>query len=200
MRAWKPREQVLAGVTAAVLLGALLVEVMFLPQWSRYTRKRDEVARLQVALTRMRANILLKDQIEARYEQFKGLIHESGSASQEMSRFARLLTELYGPLGLQTRSVRPLPDEDEGFYRKFALSLEMEGPVLEIGRFLAAAARAADPIRIERIELSCKDRPDLVTAQVVVTKVTTTSRPAGEASRQPRPRTTLVRASQGGMP
>ena len=68
-----------------------------------------------------------------------------------MSRFAALLTDLYKPLRLQARSVRPLPDEDLGFYRKFTLSLEVEGPMSELAKLLAVAARASDPIRIERM-------------------------------------------------
>jgi len=173
----------LASVALIAIAGAAVVEMVLLPQWSNYTQVRDEAALKEVSLRQMRANMRLRDQIEARYERMKGMIRESGTASQEMSRFARLLTELYGPLRLQTRSVRPLPDEDQGFCRKFALSLEMEGPVGELAIFLAAAARASDPIRIERMELNCKDRPDHVVAQLVVTKVTTTSRPAGETGR-----------------
>ncbi len=187
MRAWKTRERRLASVALTVIAGAVVVEAVLLPQWSSYTRARDEAASKEASLEQMRANLRLKDQIEAGYEQMKGMIRESGTASQEMSRFARLLTELYGPLRLQTRSVRPLPDEDQGFYRKFALSLEMEGTVGELTKFLAASARASDPIRIERLELNCKDRPDYVVAQLVVTKVTTTSRPAGGMDHGGRP-------------
>lgn len=194
MRTWNKRERVLAGATAAVILGIILSEVVFLPQWSRYGRLRAEVASRELALTRMRANMLLKDQIEARYAQLKGLIHESGTASQEMSRFTQLLASLYEPLGLHTRSVRPLPDEDEGFYRKFSLSIEMEGPVSEVAAFLAAAARAVDPIRIERIELNCKDRPEVVSVMAVVTKVVTSSQPAREPVPKQRTRTRHVMA------
>lgn len=198
MRVWNARERVLAGATASLLLGVMLFEVVFQPQWSRYVQLKQEVARREVALTRMRANMQLKDQIEARYSQLKGLIRESGSASQEMSRFTQLLTSLYERLGLQVRSVRPLPDEDEGFYRKFSLSIEMEGPVGELAKFLAAAASASDPIRIEQIDLNCKERPEFVTALAVVTKVVTTSRPAHEETPRASSRVTRGHIAQGG--
>ena len=188
----------LAGAVLVAVVAAVLVEAVFLPQWSHCRRLREEASGMEASLARMRANMRLKDEIEARYEQLKGLIRESGTASQEMSRFARLLTDLCRPLRLQTRSVRPLPDEDEGFWHRFTLSLEMEGPVGELAKFLAAAARASDPIRIERMELNCKDRPDFVTAQLVVTKVATTSRPAEESPRGTRTRVAYGRAGRRG--
>jgi Tfp pilus assembly protein PilO len=198
MRAWKPRERLLAGATATVVAGGLLFQAVLQPVWARAAGLGDEVEGLEVSLTRMRANVRMRDQIEGRYEQLKGLMRESGSASQEMPRFARLLTEICGPLGLQMRSIRPLPDADEGFYRKYALALEMEGPMPELAKFLSAVARAEDPIRVERMELMCKDRPDVVTAHAVVTKVAATSRPAGEERHWPGEGAGRVSLARGG--
>lgn len=179
MRSFSRRERVLGAATLAMIAGAVLFWFVFEPQWSRYTRLQDEVVEMELGLTRMQANMRLKDRIEARYDELKGLIRESGSPSQEMSRFARLLNELYRPLDIQTRSVRPLPDEDEGFYRKFSLQVEMVGSIAELARFLTAVAQADDPIRVERVDLVCKDRPDHVTASLIVTKVVTESEPGG---------------------
>lgn len=187
MRPLSRREQTLGGITLAVVVGAGLFIWFIDPALARHAKLQEEVSRLEASLTRMRANMLLKDQIEARYEELKGLARESGSPNQEMARFARLLSGLYSPLSLQTRSVRPLPDADEGFYRKYALRVEMAGNVAGIAKFLAAVAQASDPIRVERIELTCKERPEFVTATLVVTKVVTTGERPAAGAREGRP-------------
>ncbi len=175
MRSLGQRERILGGLTLMVVGGSGLFAWFIDPALARHAVLQEEVGRLEVSLTRMRANMLLKDKIEARYEELKGLARESGSPAQEMAQVASLLSRLCSPLSLQTRSVRPLPDTDEGFYRKHAFRLEMEGNVTEVAKFLAAVAQASDPIRVERIELICKNRPEFVTVTLVVTKVVTIS-------------------------
>jgi len=174
MRTFNRRERMLAGVTVVTVLAAVSAQTVVGPLWTRYIRLQDRRRELQLALTRMEANLRLKDRIEARYEELKGLIRHSGTASQEMSRFARLLTDLYRPLKLDVRSIRPLPDRDEGFYRQFALHVEMNGPIEHLASFLAAVAKVPEPVRVERVDIVCKERPDTVTASLVVTKIVTT--------------------------
>lgn len=187
MRPTTRRERTLAIAAGACVGLAILVEAVFLPKWSQYRRLSEEARRLETTLAHMRGNVLQKDDIEARHEQLRDMIHESGTPSQEMSRFARILTEICGNVGLETRFIRPLPDEDHGLYRQSSLSLEMEGPVSEIARFLASIARAADPIRVARIEMTCRERPEVVHAKIVVTKVSTTTQPAVRPRPGPRP-------------
>ena len=57
VRSWKPRERMLAGTAVTAVVAALLVEGVFLPQWSRYTKLRDEASRMETSLARMRANM-----------------------------------------------------------------------------------------------------------------------------------------------
>lgn len=173
MRSLTPRERVLGSLVFTTIAGAVLFESAIQPQLTRNTELRHRVNQSQVSLTQMRANLQLKDQIEARYEELKGLIRESGSPSQEMAGFAEALTGMYLPLKVQTKSVRPLPDIDEGFYRKFTLRVEMEGSVPEIAKFMAAMTDFPAPIRVERLDITCKERPDYVTAMFVITKIVT---------------------------
>ena len=138
-------------------------------------------------MTRMHANIRLKDRIERQYKNVRQLIRESGSASQEMSRFAGLLADLYGPLNLQMTSVRPLPDVQDVYYRKYVLRLELSGSTAEIARFLASLARTPEPISVEWLDLLCKDRPGHLSGALIVSRVVTatdTATPAAPGRRQ----------------
>jgi len=76
--------------------------------------------------------MLLRDQIEARHEELKELSRESDSPGQEMTRFASSLADLYTRLDAQTKSARLLPDTDKGFYRQFALRVEVLSEVGEV--------------------------------------------------------------------
>jgi Tfp pilus assembly protein PilO len=175
MRPFKRRECVLGGITLAVITGASVFTWLLEPELSRYARQRDEINQLQTSLTKMRANMRLREQIETRYEELKDLMRESEGASLEMASFTRLLSDTCGPLNVSTKSVRPLPDVDEGFYRKFALRIEMTGAPNDIAQFLADVEGLSDLICAERVELACKERPGFVTATLVMTKVVTTS-------------------------
>lgn len=177
MRALNRRERFLAIAALSALLAAFVIKGALAPQWQRYTRLQERRRALELDLTRMEANLRLKNHIEARHNELKDLIRHSGTASQEMSRFARLLTDLYRPLSLDVRSVRPLPDRNEEFYHQFALHLEMTGAIDQLAAFLVAVAEVPEPIRVQNIDIVCKDRPDVVTASLVITKVVTTQEP-----------------------
>ncbi len=174
MRTLNQRERILGAVTASAILLIALWQMVIAPQWTRYDQLRAEHHELTIALTHMQTNLRLKDSIEARYDALKDLIHQSGTPSQEMSQFARLLTDLYRPLRLDIKAIRPLPDKDEGYYHQFALHVEMSGPIDQVAAFMAAIATSLEPVRIEKVELLCQERPDHVNASIIVTKVVTT--------------------------
>ena len=76
MRALSRRERTLGGITLVVVGGGALFAWFIDPALARHAELREEVSRLEASLTRMRGNMLLKDQIEARYEELKGLARE----------------------------------------------------------------------------------------------------------------------------
>lgn len=179
MRRFSERERRAALLTAIVLAGVGVYIWIVEPPLVRQAELRDEVAQLRIALTKMRSNIQLRDRIENQYAAAQTTMRQSVSPSQEMARFARLLSDLYTPLGVQMTSVRPLPDVQEQYYAKYSLRLEMAGSVADVAKFLAAVAQVADPIGVEWMELTCKDQPGVVIASLIVTRIVTA--PAGAA-------------------
>lgn len=177
------RERKIGRLTLLVILATVVYLYIIGPQLSRYAALQAEVEDLRLSLTQMQSNMQIKDRIESQYEGVRSLVHESASPSQEMSRFARLLSDLYSPLNMQTTSVRPLPDQQESHFRRFTLRLEMAGAVTEVARFLSSLSQVPEPIRVEWLELTCKDRPDYLAASLVVSKVVIT--PTGSAKAAP---------------
>jgi Tfp pilus assembly protein PilO len=175
--------------TVAVVAAALAYVWILEPPLERYARVNEDLAGLRASLAKMQANMQLRDRIERQYVSVRKMIHESGSPSQEMARFARLLGDLYAGLPVQTTSVRPLPDVQETYYRKFSLRMEVVGMLPDVGRFLAAIVQAPEPISVEWMELVCKDRPGYVTASMIVTKIAATQEAAAAASNGSGPAT-----------
>ena len=61
----------------------------------------------------------------------------------------------------------------------------MVGTVHDLAMFLAEVAQTSDPIRVERLDLTCKERPNFVTASLIVTKVVATDTQKPNRSEKP---------------
>lgn len=193
MRALNQRERAIAWATLATIMAAAAYVWFVVPQMARHDELCEEISQLHLSLAKMQSNMQLRDRIESQYEGVKVLLHESGSPSQEMSRFARLLSDLYSRLNMKTTSVRPLPDVQESYYRRFVLRLEVAGTVAEIAQFLRVLSEVSEPIRVEWLELVCKDRPSYVAASVIISKVVTTGQTGDRSTGQVAARDQLKR-------
>lgn len=187
MRRLGPRERRVAMATAGVLAMAAVYVWIVEPPLQRYAQVEEDLAGLRASLARMQGNMQQRDRIERQYAAARKMIRESGSPSQEMARFARFLSDLYSPLPIQTMSVRPLPDVQETYYRKFSLRIETVGMLPDVARFLAAIVQASEPICVEWMELACKDRPGYVTASMIVTRIAASQGQAGRLAAQSAP-------------
>jgi hypothetical protein len=173
MRPLNRREKILGILTAVVVGGMLLFLVMIDPQLKRHGELSKQVDHLQLVLTKMQTNIRIRDSIEARYASLENLIKDSKGPGQEMAHFTQLLSELYKPLNLDVKTVSPLPDTNEGTYAKYALRVEMSGMIDEICLFLAELVTAAETVRVERLDVICKDRPNYLNASIIISKMAT---------------------------
>lgn len=167
----KKRETILFGLTMVVILAGVLFTIVIRPQWQRRRQGLQEVHNLQLALTKMRGDLLVKDRIEALYARLQPYMVQHGSDQQEISAFTRDLNEVYSKLRLKIRSVKILPVTSEPFYRRFAVKIEMEGASAHILAFVSAIATHPDPIRIDRCDLKAQAITDQVHGAFVISKV-----------------------------
>jgi len=157
----------LVGATLAAFLGSLIVN----PQLQRFRRRCRDLQQLQSRLARMRADLLIKDRIDAFYRRHADMLAGTGPDQQEISRFTSTLNELYLPLDVKIRSVKILPVVQEPFYRKLSLKMEIVAPAPRILRFIAALAALPEPVKVEQCSIHADETPDSLQAAFLITKI-----------------------------
>lgn len=181
MNAGNRREKVLAAITGAVIVGAAVFTVVIKPQLEERRLRLRRLHQLQLKLTRMQRDLLMKDRIDSIYSQIEPLIMGTGTNLQEKSKFARELHELFSRLNVQTRVVTPLPIKNLEFYRRLAIKIEMTGNIKDVLNFVSAVEMYRNPIRIEQLDLSTRDAVDDVQASFTITKVVAKAEGSAEA-------------------
>jgi Tfp pilus assembly protein PilO len=167
----KNREKLLVIITIMVVLSAMAFAVIIEPQLKERKLRRERMHRLQLDLTKMQHNLLVKDRIDHVYSQIKPLIISSGTNQQEISRFTRELSDLYSKLNVNIRSVKILSILDEEFYRRLSVKIEMAGDIRDILKFILSIEGYPNPIRIEQLDLKAREIVDTVQASFLITKV-----------------------------
>jgi len=165
------RERFLAAVTAVVVVGATLFTIIIAPQLQRRKDRLNHLIQLQLNLAKMKSNLLIKDRIDRTYEKIEPLISSVGTDQQEISVLTRQLSELYKNLNVRIRSVKILPVENERFYRRLNLRVEMTGHIRDILQFIRSVEAHSSPLRIEKLQLSAEQINDNVRATFMITKV-----------------------------
>jgi hypothetical protein len=119
----------------------------------------------------MKGDILIKDRIDRTYSQIGSLIKGVGTDQQEISLFSRELDSLVSRAIIKPGSVKILPVIHETHYRKLTIKLQTTDDIKKITGFINALESFEKPIRLEKIDFTAKERPDNVTASIVLTKI-----------------------------
>jgi Tfp pilus assembly protein PilO len=165
------REKVLAIIAMGVILGAVIFTVIIEPELKERKTRLARMRQLQLKLTKMKGDLLIKDRIDNIYSQIEPLIVSNGTNQQEISLFTRELSDLYSKLSVRTRTVKILPIANEEFYKRLSVRIEMSGHIREILNFVLSVETYPNPIRIEQFDLKAREIVDNVQASFLVTKV-----------------------------
>lgn len=164
-------EKPLAVTAALVIIGAVAFTAIIKPQLKRRKLHLERMHELQLKLTRMKGDLLIKDRIDNIYSEIEPLITGSGTDQQEISQFTRELSNLYSKPNVKIRSVKILPIANEKFYRRLSIKIEMSGLVRNILNFILSVEKYPHPIRIEQFTLKAREIADNVRASFLITKV-----------------------------
>lgn len=181
LTASKKREKLLAVLTASLIGSVFLFTSIIDPQLKRHKTLSSQFLQLQLDLTKARGNLLIKDRVEKAYTQISPLITAQDSQQQQISDFTRLLDQIYSKLSVKIRSVKILPVEDENYYRKVSIRIEMTGFVKDFLKFIESVEQHQEPIRIEQFDLTAQETQDTVMASMIISKIVSSeNRPAGK--------------------
>lgn len=165
------REKLLAIVTVAVVLGTAIFAAIIEPQLKERKLRLEHMHQLQLKLTKMKGDLLVKDRIDNIYSQIKPLIAADGADQQQISLFTRELSDLYSKMNIKIQSVKILPITKEEFYKRLSVKIEMSGYIKNILDFVHCVETYPKPIRIEQFDLKSREIVDDVQASFLITKV-----------------------------
>jgi Tfp pilus assembly protein PilO len=165
------REKFLAVIAVAVVVCAIVFVVIIEPQLEKRRVSLERMHQLQLKLTKMKGDLLIKDRIDNIYSRIEPLIAGDGTEQQEKSRFTRELSGLYSKLNVTITSTTILPTVDEQFYRRLSAKIEMRGHAREVFNFVLAVENNTNPIKIEQFQFKAREIIDNINASFLVSKV-----------------------------
>ena len=158
-------------ITVCVVACAVVFVVIIEPQLKKRRTSLERMHQLQLKLTKIKGDLLIKDCIDSVYSQIEPLIAGEGTDQQEKSRFTRELSGLYSKLNVTITSTTILPTVDEQFYRRLSAKIEMHGHVKEVFNFVLAVEANRSPIKIEQFHFKAREIVDNINASFLITKV-----------------------------
>ena len=165
------REKFLAVITVCLVVCAVVFVVIIEPQLKKRRASLERMHQLQLKLTKMKGDLLIKDRIDNIYSQIEPLIAGDGTDQQEKSKFTRELSGLYSKLNVTITSTTILPTVDEHFYRQLSAKIEMHGHVREVFNFVLAVEAQSNPVKIEQFHFKAREIIDNINASFLITKV-----------------------------
>jgi len=172
----KRREKILGMITLAVLVGLFVFTIVIDPQLKQHKNLTRDLHYLQITLTKMKSDLLVKDRINKIYSEIEPLIATSGTEQQQISAFTRQLSDIYSKLNVKIKTVKILPLANENFYKRLSVRIEMEGHVRDFLGFIEAIEKHSNPIRIEQFDLKAQESRDNLYVSMIITKVVSESK------------------------
>jgi len=180
---WSPI--LLAGVVAA-LLGWIVFSDPLRQGWQLHHQVRQARQKLIV----MEEALRRQEQVEAQCRLFEQRILARGTDAQESGLLLKELETLTRAASVKVKSIRSMPSQRIGEYRKFVVALEVETRVNGMLELLYAIDSSAKILTIESLTLQAlRSGPNLLGASLVVSRTT-----SGQGQSQGPPGPTVPRS------
>lgn len=168
----KPRHRTRVILLGSVV-GTLLAGVVFsgpAGQWWQLHRQVEEARRKLIVFERA---LRQKEQVEAQSKQFEQRILARGTDAEEIGLLLKELESVTRAANVEVKSIRPMPSQRMGEYRKLIVSLECETRVNNMLHLLYAIDSSAKILTVESLRLQAlRAGPNLVNAVMVVSRTT----------------------------
>jgi Tfp pilus assembly protein PilO len=176
MSPWEPRprrrHRLSLVVPAVVVIGVIGWIVFSRPadQWWQLHRQIRQVGQKLIAMERA---VRQQEQVEAQCKQFEQRILARGTDAEESGLLLKELETLTRAASVKVKSIRSMPSQRIGDYRKFVVSLEVETRVNGMLELLYAIDSSAKILTVESLTLQAlRSGPNLLGASMVVSRTT----------------------------
>jgi Tfp pilus assembly protein PilO len=153
-RALSKRERRFGIGMLLALLGFVAFRLFLAPNVVRVKALLDRQEEMETKYSHAKANLLIQESVIKAREAYEREISGQGSEQEEQSFLLREIERLGHDLPLRIRGMRPLPIEDKGSYKRFAVSMEIEGSVEHTLQFVHLIENSPRLLRVERLHLT----------------------------------------------
>jgi len=154
-------------------------------QWWQVHRQVGQVGQKLIA---MEQSLRQQEQVEAECKQFEQRILARGTDAEESGLLLKELETLTRAASVKVKSIRSMPSQRIGDYRKFVVSLEIETRVNSMLELLYSIDSSAKILTVESLTLQAlRSGPNLLGASMVVSRMT-----SGEGRSQPPSQTLSI--------
>jgi Tfp pilus assembly protein PilO len=160
-----------------VLLGGLglglLGWALFSPPAHRWWQLHSQLEQVRQRLIVMERALHQREQVEAQCKQFEQRILARGTDAEESGLLLQELETLTRTANVTVKSIRSLPSQRLGEYRKFIVSLEVQTRVHGMLELLCALDSSAKILTVDSLTLQAlRAGPNLLGATMVVSRTT----------------------------
>ena len=176
MNAWEHLPKRRNGLRLVVLPGivaGLLGWAVFSGPVGQWWRLHRQVGPVRQKLIVMERALRQREQVEAQCKQFEQRILARGTDAEESGLLLKELETLTRAAHVKVKSIRSMPSQRIGDYRKFIVSLEIETRVNGMLELLYAIDSSAKILTVESLTLQAlRAGPNLLGAAMVVSRMT----------------------------
>ena len=165
-------------IAGSVILGAGVIDLLFfsahLRTWlelnTRLSFTKDKLVSMEEALHH-------RERVEALCKKFEQRILATGTDAEELSFLLKELESLTRTRKVQVKSIRPLPSQWVGNYRKFLVSLQVEGRVHNMLEFLYSVGASPKILTVESLKIQAlRTGPNLLSANILISRTSAGSK------------------------
>jgi len=132
--------------------------------------KKDKLLIMEEALYR-------RDQVEALCKEYEERILATGTDAEELGFLLKELESLTRTRNVQVKSIRPLPSQWIGSYRRFLVLLEVEGRVHNMFELLHSIHTSPKILTVESLKIQAlRTGPNLISANILISRTSAGSK------------------------
>lgn len=130
----------------------------------------------QLALTKdklliMEEALYRRDQVEALCKKYEERILATGTDAEELGFLLKELESLTRTRNVQVKSIRPLPSQWIGSYRRFLVLLEVEGRVHNMFELMYSISTSPKILTVESLKIQAlRAGPNLISANILISR------------------------------
>ncbi|UCG49932.1 MAG: hypothetical protein JSU94_09135 [Phycisphaerales bacterium] len=168
------REKYLGVIALGVAIICVMFVVVIEPQLKQRKALLKRMYGLNLKLTKMQGDLLIKDRIDRIYAKLEPLIASSGTELRERVLLLTELRNMCSKAGVNPARQTLPPAENEDYYSRLSANIEIDGHVKDIVNFVITVEASPDPIRIESFNFNATNVEDNIHASFVISKIIAT--------------------------